>query len=141
MQTTLPDLPFTNYEPAVLGQFHSAVRAIPRKYPRTDLQVFRPWTTFPTDIHDAIRSAPTFATLSSAPFSIGLPGESQIVESEPEVHAHAKVELHRRVERVVNKLGVEGRFQTAGSGNTTVIGSPDFSWVMDRDHPHPKLVV
>ncbi|KAF9514178.1 hypothetical protein BS47DRAFT_1485282 [Hydnum rufescens UP504] len=120
METTLPDLPFTDYGPAVLGQFHSAVRATPWKYPRTDLQVLRPWTTFPADIHDAIQSAPAFATLSSAAFSIGLPGS---------------------LDRVVNRLGVVGDFQTEGSGNTTVIGSPDFSWVMDRDRPHPKLVV
>jgi hypothetical protein len=50
--------------------------------------------------------------------------------------------LHTPVQEVVNKLGLQGTFRTPGSGNTAIVGSPDFSWIIDAlNIPHPILVV
>lgn len=56
MQTSLPDLPFTNYGKAELRLFgtHSSAKATPRTYPRTDLKTLTLWTSFPNDIHQTI---------------------------------------------------------------------------------------
>ena len=142
MQTTLPDLPFTNYGQAVLSPaFHSSSKTAPRKYPRTDLTTLDIWSSFPDDIHQAIQSATDRANLPPGPFTVGVSSKTRFVKTEEKIRAHAMVELHERVEEVVNKLGVVGYFDEPGGGNAAIIGDPDFSWVMDGMQPHPKLVV
>ena len=142
MQTSLPNLPFTNFGQAVLNPgYHSSSKTHPRTYPRTDLTTLCPWTSFPNDIHQVIQSATNRANLSSAPFTVGLPPKTRSVRSEEKVRAHAMSGLHELVEEVVNMLGVVGSFEEPGTGNASIIGDPDFSWVMGTTQPHPKLVV
>ena len=143
MQTNLPDLPFTNYGKAELAPFgtHSSAQANPRKFPRTDLEALRHWTSFPNEIDQAIRSATTHANLSSAPFTIDAPKRTRIVKNEEAIRAHASYTLHSPVEEVLNMLGVTGSFELSGGGNIAIVGSPDFSWIMDDTRPHPKIIV
>ena len=68
MQTSLPDLPFTNYGNAELRPFgtHSTAKAFEREFPTTtDLVTLIPWASFPDDIDQAIRSATANAHLLS----------------------------------------------------------------------------
>jgi len=53
---------------------------------------------------------------------------------------HARIVLLEPVAHVVRMLGVQGRFSTS-SGTTAFIGDPDYLWFMDKDRPHPKLIV
>jgi hypothetical protein len=140
MQTTLPDLPFINYGQAVLNPgFHSSTKTTPRTYLRTDLTTLSSWTSFPNDIHQVIQSATNRANLSSAPFTVGVSSKTRPMKTEERIRAHAMFELHERVEEVVNMFGIVGCFDELG-GNATIIGDPDFSWVIGGE-PHPKLVV
>jgi hypothetical protein len=144
MQTSLPDLPFTNYGDAVLDAsgIHSAAKSSPRTYPRTDLQTLTPWTSFPNDIHQAILSATTHAHLLPTPFDINGWTWDTVVENEPRIHFHATGALHVPAEAVLKKLGVNGRFAMPGGGNSAIVGDPDFSWVMSPGaQPHPKVIV
>jgi hypothetical protein len=139
MQTSLPNLSFTNYGQAFLNPgFHGSTKTHPRTYHRTDLTTLRPWTSFPNDIHQVIQSATNHANVSSAPFTIGVSSKTRPVKTEEKIRAHAMVELHERVEEVVNMLGVAGCFDEPGGAT---IGDPDFSWVTDGAQPHLKLVV
>lgn len=141
MQTTLPDLPFSDYGKAELhtSGIHSSIKTTPRTHPRTDLQTFTPWTSFPEDIHQAIQSAAPNA--DNTPFEIEASKRTRIVKNEEGIRAHAIVTLHEPVEQVVKMLGVTGSFELSGGGNTAIVGSPDFSWIMDsKDQPHPKLI-
>ncbi len=80
--------------------------------------------------------------LTSKVFDIDGWTGNTIVESEEKIRAHAIFALHTPVESVVNKLGLQGTFRTPGSGNTAIVGSPDFSWIIDElNIPHPILVV
>ena len=63
------------------------------------------------------------------------------MENEEAIRAHAIYALHCPVEEVLNKLGVTGSFYLSGGGNTAIVGSPDFSWIMDDTRPHPKIIV
>ncbi|KAF8800896.1 hypothetical protein BYT27DRAFT_7245473 [Phlegmacium glaucopus] len=129
MQTTLPDLPFTNYGQAILNPtFHSSTKTAPRKHSRTDLTNLDIWTSFPNDIHQVIQSATNRANLPPAPFTVGGSTKTRVVQTEEKIRAHAMVELHERVEEVV-------------SGGNATTGDPDFSWVAGGMQPHPKLVV
>jgi hypothetical protein len=143
MTTSLPDLPFPNYGNIELepGGFHSNVRTSCWTYPRTDLATMIPWTTFPGDVHQAIVSATARAGLAPTPFPISAWGEKRYVENESKIHSHAQYALHEPVEQVVNRLEVRGRFVSPGSGNTAIIGDPDFSWIMGPAQQHPKLIV
>ena len=128
MQTSLPNLPFTNYGQAVLNSgFHSSTNTHLRTYPRIDLTTLRPWTSFPNDIHQVIQSATNRANLSSAPFTVGVSSKTRSVKTEEKIRAHAMVELHERVEEVVNMFGVVGCFDEPGGGNAAVIGDLNFS--------------
>ena len=49
--------------------------------------------------------------------------------------------LHDPVEEVLNMLEVEGGFDFPGSGNTAIVGDPDFSWVTSVTQPRPKAIV
>lgn len=142
MQTSLPNLPFANFGQAVLNPgFRSSAKTHPQTYPRTDLTTLCPWTSFPNDIHQVIQSATDHANLSSAPFTVGVTPKTRSVKTEEKIRAHAMGELHELVEEVVNMLGVMGCFDEPGGGNGSIIGDPDFSWVMGAAQPHPKLVV
>ena len=143
MQTSLPELPFTNYGKAELrpSATHSTAKSTPRTYPRTDLQTFTPWTSFPSDIHKAIQSATACADLSSTPFHIDARTKTSFVENEEDLRAHARFALHELVEMVLEKLGVKGWFTVPGSGNVAIVGAPDFSWIMSPTQPHPKVIV
>ena len=144
MQTSLPDLPFTNYGDAVLDAsgIHSAAKSGLRTYPRTDLQTLTPWTSFPNDIHQAILSATTHAHLLPTPFDISGWTLDTVVENEQRIHTHATVALHVPAEVVLRRLGVNGRFAMPGGGNSAIVGDPDFSWVMSPGvQPHPKVIV
>ena len=148
MQTSLPDLPFTNYGDAVLdgSGIHSAAESSSRTYPsRTDLRTLTPWTSFPNDIHQAIlsESANTHAHLPSTPFDISGWTIATVVDNEESIRAHATVALHVPAEVVLRKLGVNGRFAMPGGGNSAIVGDPDFSWVMSpgAQRPHPKVIV
>ena len=143
MQTSLPELPFTNYGKAELrpSATHSTAKSTPRTYPRTDLQTLTPWTSFPDDIHQAIQSATARADLSSTPLHIKAWTETSFVGNEEDLRAHARFALHSPVEMVLEKLGVKGWFAMSGSGNVAIVGNPDFSWIMSPSQPHPKLIV
>jgi hypothetical protein len=133
MQTSLPDLPFTNYGDAELrpNAPRSASKATPRKYPRTNLETLMPWDSFPDDIDQVIQSAINHANLPLTPFILDIPTTSRFVENEKRFHVHATVALHEGVERVLQMFGVNGWFAMPGGGNAAIIGDPDFSWVMD----------
>lgn len=140
MQTHLPDLPYVNYGKAVPDSLHSSARANPRAHPRTDLEELVHWDSFPDEIHGAIQTASH--DLTSEAFDI--PGFTcdTIVECEEMIRAHAVCALHTPVAKVVNKLGLKGKFRAPASGNTSIVGSPDFSWIIDPlNIPHPILVV
>jgi hypothetical protein len=145
MQTSLPDLPFTNYGDAVLhvSGIRSAAKYSARTYPRTDLRTLTPWTSFPNDIHQAILSANTRAHLPSTPFDIRGWTTDMVVRNEENIRTLATVALHIPAEDVLRKLGVHGSFDTPGGGNSAiVVGDPDFSWVMSPEaQPHPKVIV
>ena len=141
MQTSLPDLPFTNYGKAELRTTHSTGKSTQRTYPRTDLETLTPWTSFPNDIHQAIQSATARAHLPSTPFTIEASTSTRFVESEEKIRTHATVALHEAVEGVLAKLGVNGWFALPGGGNAAIVGDPDFSWIMSSRQPHPKVIV
>ncbi|KIL68390.1 hypothetical protein M378DRAFT_71243 [Amanita muscaria Koide BX008] len=141
METSLPDLPFTHCGQALLSpDFHTSTKTAPRTYPRTDLTALRSWISFPDDVHQVIQSATNRVNLPSTPFTVGVSSKTRFVKTEEKIRAHAMVELHERVEDVVHMFGVVGCFDEPGSG-APIIGDPDFSWVMGRVQPHPKLVV
>lgn len=124
----------TNYGQALLSpDFHSSTKT--RTYP-----TLRSWTSFPNDVHQVIQSATNRLNLPPSPFTVGVSSKTRLVKAEEKIRAHAMVELHERVEDVVHMLGVVGCFDEPGSG-APIIGDPDFSWVMGRVQPHPKLVV
>jgi hypothetical protein len=143
MQTSLPDLPFTNYGKAELcpSGTHSTAKSTRRTYPRTDLNALKPWTSFPNDIHQAIQSATAHATLNSTPFPIDVWTKTSIVTNEEDLRAHARFALHAPVQEVLEMLGVNGRFDSPGGGNVAIVGDPDFSWIMSSTQPHPKAIV
>jgi hypothetical protein len=144
MLVTLPELAFTTYGDAVLDPNgpRSSARSTPRRYPRTDLQVLTPWTSFPTDIHQAIQAAAARSHLAlGAPLDIHCWQRQGTVSSEEEIRAHATTALHAPVEDVLTKFRVTGRFTVPGGGNSTIVGHPDYSWVMGYAQPHPKVVV
>ncbi|KAF8309787.1 hypothetical protein F5887DRAFT_601096 [Amanita rubescens] len=148
MQTSLPDLPFTNYGDAELrpNAPHSIDKTTPRNYPMTDLETLMHWASFPDDINQVIQSAIDHANLPLTPFILNIPTTTTFVENEQRLHAHAIYSLHGGVERVLQMFGVNGWFAMPGGGNAAIIGDPDFSWVMDGPpgqaaHLHPKLVV
>jgi hypothetical protein len=143
MQTSLPDLPFTNYGKAELrpSGTHSTAKSTPRTYPRTDLQILTPWTSFPNDIHQAIQSATARAHLHSTPFPINAWTDTSFVENEEKIRAHAIFALHAPVQKVLEILGVNGWFALPGGGNVAIVGDPDFSWVTSATQPHPKVIV
>ena len=141
MQTSLPDLPFTNHGDLNLRPIHSAPTT-QGSYPRTDLQTLRLWKSFPDDIHCAIRSATAGAHLSSTPFHIRAWTGPEIVENEERLRGYANFMLHKPVEEVLAKLGVNGEFALAGAGPVAIVGSPDLSWIVDSEfQSHPKLIV
>jgi hypothetical protein len=133
MQTSLPELPFTNYGRAQLDPcgFHSLGETTPHSHLRTDLETLVPWTSFPNDIHLAIQCATTRSQLPLSPFSISGGIWSIIVETEENIRAHATYTLHISVEEVVKKFGMKGRFALTG-GSAPVVGDPDFLWVVGR---------
>lgn len=143
MQTYLPELPFIGYGNVELNQgLHTGVKTAPRPYPRTDLNDLIPWTSFPDDIHNAIQDAMARSNLDgTTALTINPLTRSTVVANEEMIRAHATYALHAPVKDVVCRLGVEGDFTNSGAGNAAIIGSPDFSWVMDHAHPHPKLIV
>jgi hypothetical protein len=138
----LPDLPFP-YGDAVCDSMHSTVRAVPHTYPRTNLNSLTHWDSFPDEIHNAIRSATTRKSLTCAAFNVSgwTDPEDLVVTNEETIRAHAAYALHIPVQNVARKLGIQGKFVSPGSGNSSVIGAPDFSWVMSGGQPHPKLIV
>ena len=75
--------------------------------------------------------------LTSEVFDIYELTDDTIVENEEKIRAHAMFTLHSPVQRVVNNLGLQGIFRTPGSGNTAIVGSPDFSWIINAPNiPH-----
>jgi hypothetical protein len=143
MQTSLPDLPFTNYGKAELrpSGTHSIPKSTPRTYPKTDLKTLTPWTSFPNDIHQAIQSATTRTNLPPTPFVIKVSTTTRSVENEERIRTHATVALHEAVEKVLEMLGVNGWFALPGGGNVAIVGDPDFSWIMSPPQPHPRVIV
>ncbi len=62
-----------------------------------------------------------------------------ILESEESLRSYATYTLHKPVEKVLEKLGVNGRFRLS-TCNIGILGAPDFSWTMNGQ-PHPKQVI
>lgn len=143
METSLPELPFSDYGEAEIDPsgVHSSVKASPRTHPRTDLETLTPWVSFLNDVHQVI-STTARAKLTPDPFKIWVLGLKTYVQNEEDIRTHAKFAFHKPVETVVQMLGVQGKFVTSGGGNTAIIGSPDFLWIMNTStQPHPKVVV
>jgi hypothetical protein len=138
LQTSLPDLPFTNYGNAELRPFgtHSAAKS--DLCPRTDLKTLTHWTSFSKDIHQAITAR---AHLPSTPFTVKAWTTSSFVENEESLRAHAIFALHTPVREVLDMLGVKGRFAFPDSENAAIVGDPDFLWVTAPTQPHPKVIV
>ena len=64
------------------------------------------------------------------------------MSNEESLHSYAAFALHTPVQKVLQKLGVNGSFVLPGSGlNFAIVGSPDFLWIASEEHPHPKLIV
>ena len=144
MQTSLPDLPFTNYGKAELRSSrvhtHSSSKSTPRTYPRTDLETLTPWTSFPNDIHPAIQSATTRAGLPPTPLHLEGYTGTTFVTNEEAIRAHAMFALHVVVQNLMQRFGIDGYFEMPSSGYTAIVGDPDFLWTSDIA-PHPKLIV
>ena len=141
MQTSLPDLPFIHGDLSVRPT-HSSASSTQPACPRTDLQTLRAWESFPDDIHGAIQSAMASAHLSSTPFHIWALTVPELVADEESIRAFATFALHRPVQEVLQKLGVNGWFSSPTSGSAAIVGNPDFSWVVgDEPRSHSKLVV
>ena len=141
MQTSLPDLPFTNYGDAELRPFGTHSTAKSDLCPRTDLKTLTHWTSFPEDIHQAIQSATARAHLPSTPFTVKAWTTTSFVEIEESLRAHATFALHTPVREVLDMLGVKGRFAFPDGDNAAIVGDPDFLWVMTPTQPHPKVIV
>ena len=139
LETSLPDLPFTNYGKAEPSCTHSTAKSTPPL--RTDLNSLTPWTAFPNDIHHAIQSATARAALNSTPFHIAAWTESGSVNNEEDLRAYATYALHEPVQRVLKRLGVNGQFHSPGGGDFEIVGAPDFSWTSHPTQLHPKVVV
>jgi hypothetical protein len=139
MQSSLPNLPYTNYGDAEPFFFRSSsVETSPRAYPRTDLATLTHWTSFIDEVDQAINSAVNLVHVPLTTFTIGASMASRVNDEEA-VRSHAMVSLLGPVAHVVQMLGVQGFFYT--SSGTATIGSPDFLWITDEQRPHPKLIV
>jgi hypothetical protein len=144
MRTSLPDLPFPtigiNIEPT---EPLSSARTAPRTYPRTDLRLLRPWTSFEDDIANIIQTAMTSKNISSGMlFDVGNTlSQPSPVSNEETLRSHANLELHLAVKGVMAVLGYVGKFVVSGSGNIALVGDPDFAWVEGLGKMHPKLTV
>jgi hypothetical protein len=55
------------------------------------------------------------------------------VSNEEALRGHAALELHTAVADVAKILGVQGSFVFPTTGNSAIVGGPDFSWVQNRD--------
>jgi len=141
LETSLPDLPFTNYGKAEFrpSGTHSTAKSTPPL--RTDLNTLTPWTSFPTDIHQAIQSATARVALNSTPFHVAAWTKSKFVKNEEDLRAYARFALHEPVQEVLERLGVNGQFHSPGGGNLSIVGAPDFSWIRHPTQLHPKVVV
>ena len=144
MQTNLPDLPFPYIDIQVLPDYpKSLVKTSPRTYPRSDLTSLGLWTSFATEIHQAIEAAIVQSnSVPGMPLTVGnqirMP---TVVATKEELCVHTNIVLHQAVKSVLMELGIEGRFALSGGGNIAIIGNPDFSWVQGSNQQHPKLVV
>ena len=122
MQTSLPDLPFTNYGKAELRPSrvptHSSSKSTPRTYPRTDLEMLTPWTSFPNDIHRVIQSATTRAGLPPTPLHLEGYTGTTFVTNEEAIRAHAMFALHTMVQNLMQRFGIDGYFEMPSSGYT-----------------------
>jgi hypothetical protein len=143
LETSFPDLPFTNHGDMSLkpSGTHSFAGSTPRASPRTDLQTLRAWETFPDDVHCAIQSATDSTHLSSTSFHISAWTGPTFVANEERIRGCAMFMLHQPVEEVLEKLGINGEFESPASRNRAIVGSPDFSWIVSVGQPHPKLIV
>ncbi|KIM35406.1 hypothetical protein M413DRAFT_20768 [Hebeloma cylindrosporum] len=142
MQTSLPNLPFTNHERAELRPYHSSSETNLISRPRTDLEALTPWTSFPDDIHRVIQTATARAGLPPTPFDVETFTGTIRVGEEEGIRAHAMVSLHVIVANIMGMFGTEGYFVLPDSGNLAVVGAPDASWMSNIElERHPKLVV
>ncbi|PPQ97034.1 hypothetical protein CVT26_001292 [Gymnopilus dilepis] len=147
MRTILPDLPFTKFADAVplASGAHSKIDPTTRAHPKTDLQHLTPWVSFSEEIHQAIESAMARVRLNPGHFDlIYEPAYPSPVGCEEEIRCHATFALHRPVERVLQALGVEGRFCSPHGVDYALIGEPDFLWISGKPQSAdlcPKLVV
>jgi len=141
MQTSLPDLPF-NAQAMIIADTHSSSYSSMPAFPRTDLKVFEPWQTFSADIDAAITAAMmTQGIAKGTDITIGeYFRRRKVVACEDDVHEVANTGLHDAVVDVLDMLGAQGRFYRPGSGQTGIIGDPDFAW-LHAGTSYPKLVV
>jgi hypothetical protein len=143
MQTNLPDLPFTsigiNTDP---NEPRSAIKNPSRAYPKTNLKMLQPWTSFTNDIDAVIRTtmADRNIPLSGAQLLVGnLLRVSTEVMNVEDLHAHVKAGLFAATLDVLESLGINGDFKSRSSA---LVGRPGFAWVSGATRTkHPKLVV
>lgn len=142
LETSFPDLPFMNHGDMGLkpSGTHSFAGLTPQEYPRTDLQTLRAWEFF-HDIHHAIRSATASAHLSSTPFHIHAWTGLEFVANEECICGYATKMLHKPVEDMLGKLGMNGEFKLLAGGNCAIVGSLYFSWIASPGQLHLKLVI
>lgn len=142
MRTTLPTLSYnpTGFEWS--EDIHRSAYTRGRALPRTDLEHFNPWGTFTTEINDAITARMLAMNIPfGAEYDVGsLPTKQRVVDNEEAVRHEAIVQLHNLVEDVLSILGIQGRLALSVSGNSQIIGEPDFSWLR-ANTKHPKVVV
>jgi hypothetical protein len=95
------------------------------------------------DIEDVIRTNMAGCNISpGTQLTVGnLIRRPTAVQSEEGLRLHAHVELNAAVEEVVEVLGIKGFFTLPSSGNITLVGEPDFSWISGDTRMQPKLVV
>ena len=65
----------------------------------------------------------------------------EFVANEEGIRTYATVMLHKPVEGILGKFGMNGEFELSAGGNRAIVGSPDFSWIASPEQPHPKLIV
>ena len=143
LETSLPDLPFTNHGIANVRPYYGTVsssRSSAQTFPRTDLVDLRNWDTFPGIIDNAIRTAMKTLNISPIPFHIDALTTASFVVNEENLRGFVSYALLTPVEAVLRRLGVNGWLARAASA--AIVGSPDFSWVVEGPGvQHPKLSV
>ncbi|KAI8999201.1 hypothetical protein BC832DRAFT_226509 [Gaertneriomyces semiglobifer] len=110
--TTLPALP--------VGRNHTGTSTTTPSWPRTDLNVFEEWTSFPAAV---LNRRPALAAIPFEPLSLAQ--DDVEVTQETDVHGFADYTLHKALRRIMTALGYSGYAVRNIGGNSDVVCDPD----------------